>query len=265
LHLRRTERNRLLVLAAGFAALFFPAFYWLGHRSLNYHIIGIPFDQLIPFNEWFIIPYLGWFVFMATGILYVYVYATDTDETYRLAATLIIGMILALLVYLVFPNKVLLRPEVMPRDNPLTALTLIVYQIDSVGNALPSLHTYNTVILMVALMRTPRFKRHRWLAAASMGFAILVVLSTFFVKQHSVLDALVSLSMAGVICPLVYTLMGRASTRVHATMGRASTRIYSTARTAKTKLPRRTTGASSPRWPRASNNEEAAHVPHPHL
>jgi membrane-associated phospholipid phosphatase len=250
--LHRTERNRLLLLAAGFAALYLPAFYWLGHRPLNYHFVGIPFDHVIPFNEWFIIPYLGWFVFMAVGILYMYV--TDTDETYQLAATLIIGMVLALSIYLIFPNKVLLRPEVMPRDNPLTALTLLVYHIDSAGNALPSLHTYNTVILMVALLRTPQFKRHRWLAVASIGFAGLIILSTFFVKQHSVLDALASLIMAGTICFLVYTFTGHASARVPAR-----------ARAIKVPPPSRSANASLPRWSHTYNNEEATHVPHPHL
>jgi membrane-associated phospholipid phosphatase len=237
---------------AGFAALYLPAFYWLGHRPLSYHIVGIPFDHVIPFNEWFIIPYLGWFVFMAVGILYMYV--TDTDETYQLAATLIIGMVLAVTVYLVFPNKVLLRPEVTPRDNPLTTLTLLVYHIDSEGNALPSVHVYNTVVLTVALLRTPRFRRHRWLAAASMGVAGLIILSTFFVKQHSVLDALVSLIMAGTICLLVYTFTGRASARVPART-----------RAIKALAPSRAANASLPRWSRTYNNEEATRVPHPHL
>jgi hypothetical protein len=195
-------RNGLLLLAVGFAALYFPAFYWLGHRPVDYHTVGIPFDRTIPFNEWFIIPYLGWFAFMAVGVLYVYV--TDKDEARRLAISLAIGMALSLSVYLIFPNKVLLRPESMPHDNPLTALTLLVYHVDTAGNALASVHVYNTVVLTVALLRTPRLKRHRWLAAAVMGFAGSIILSTFFIKQHSVIDALVALAMAGVICSLVY-------------------------------------------------------------
>jgi hypothetical protein len=87
----------------------------------------------------------------------------------------------------------------------------------------------NTVALTVALSRTPQLKRHRWLLIVVMGFAGSIILSTFFVRQHSVIDALTSLAMAGIICPLVYA-------------------------------------PTKPRCrPSKGDGKELAHVPHPHL
>ena len=39
-----------------------------GHR--HYHVIHSVLDDMIPFNEYFVIPYMLWFFFVAGGILW---------------------------------------------------------------------------------------------------------------------------------------------------------------------------------------------------
>ena len=41
-------------------------FFWLeGRANLPYHVIHFPLDDLIPFCEYFVIPYFLWFVYIA--------------------------------------------------------------------------------------------------------------------------------------------------------------------------------------------------------
>ena len=36
----------------------------------NYHVMHVAMDDYIPFNEYFIVPYLMWFLYVAVTILY---------------------------------------------------------------------------------------------------------------------------------------------------------------------------------------------------
>ena len=57
-------------------ALYWPfhlAFYefWNKHTmTLNYHIIYSPLDDKIPFVEYFVLPYVTWFFYIAAVLIY---------------------------------------------------------------------------------------------------------------------------------------------------------------------------------------------------
>ena len=40
------------------------------HITKGYHLIHTPFDDMIPFCEFFVIPYFMWFGFIAWSVLY---------------------------------------------------------------------------------------------------------------------------------------------------------------------------------------------------
>ena len=49
------------------------------HITKGYHLIHTPFDDMIPFCEFFVIPYFMWFGFIAWSVLY-FGSATRTAE-----------------------------------------------------------------------------------------------------------------------------------------------------------------------------------------
>ena len=50
----------------GYILIYMPWFLYLEkHVTSNYHVIHIAIDDKIPFVEYFIVPYLLWFVFIA--------------------------------------------------------------------------------------------------------------------------------------------------------------------------------------------------------
>ena len=66
------------------------------------HIIHCPLDDMIPFCEWFVIPYLIWFLYIPAVFLFLFYHSKK--EFYRMCAYEFTGMTIALIVYTVFPN-----------------------------------------------------------------------------------------------------------------------------------------------------------------
>lgn len=70
------------------------------HVTTNYHVIQTQFDMWIPFVEYFIIPYLMWFAFIAAA--FVYFFFTDVPGFYKMAKFMFTGMTIFLIVPYMF-------------------------------------------------------------------------------------------------------------------------------------------------------------------
>lgn len=99
--------------------IYMPWFVYLEKRTnVRHYMIHSPIDNHIPFIEYFIVPYLVWFVFIAVTVTYFLI--KDKWGFYRLCAFLFSGMTIFLIICTVFPNALNLRPTVFPRDNVFT-------------------------------------------------------------------------------------------------------------------------------------------------
>lgn len=153
------------------------------------HVIHCRLDDIIPFCEWFVIPYVGWYLLVAGSLLYFALYHVDAFR--KLQIYIIITQLVAMLVYILFPSIQNLRPEVFPRNNILTDLIGILYRADTNTNVFPSLHVaYSIGIASTWLKEKAASKKTKIFIVV---FVILVCLSTTFIKQHSVLDGLAAI------------------------------------------------------------------------
>ena len=152
----------------------------------------IPFnsiDNLIPFCELFIIPYVLWYPY----ILFVNVYLArngSKKEYMYLALMTIIGMVICLGGNTVFPTQIIRDEsliENLGRSNLLTKFTAFIYSCDTPPRLVfPSMHVYGSVVLAAAMLRCKAAKL--WINIASVTLCVLICLSTMFIKQHSVID-----------------------------------------------------------------------------
>lgn len=180
----------------GYMCFYLLGFYILehaGHR--HYHVIHSFLDDMIPFCEVFIIPYLLWFAYMAVGILWFIFCCRDRKEYYKLVSGLAIGMTVFLVVSCIFPNKQDLRPTEFTRRNIFILLTQMIYSTDTPTNILPSIHVFNSVVICHALNVSPQMRPHPAVRIGSTVLAGLIVLSTMFLKQHSVVDVSLGILM----------------------------------------------------------------------
>lgn len=91
-----------------------------------------------------------------------------------------------MIVYIVFPNCQNLRPTEFERNNFLTNCVELIYNFDTNTGVCPSLHcAYSIGIASVWLRAKDVSKVWKIFVTAA---AILICLSTMFIKQHSAVD-----------------------------------------------------------------------------
>ena len=172
------------------------------NTASHYRIIHLAIDNYIPFCELFVIPYFLWFAYVSLTVFY---FLFKGKEDYiRTCVFLFTGMTIFLLVSTFFPNGQHLRPTVMPRDNFFTGLVASLYRTDTPTNLWPSIHVYNSLGAQFAIIKSDQFCNKKWIRRCSFLLSTSIILSTVFIKQHSVFDVITAFVMAAVMYGIVY-------------------------------------------------------------
>lgn len=167
------------------------------------HPVWCPLDDLIPFNEWFLFPYLFWFVFLAG--MNVYLFFCDPNAFRRFMYFTILTYTATMVFYMIYPTCQNLRPETFPRNNLLTRFIAHFYAFDTNTNVCPSLHVIGAFAAVFGAWDTPRFQSPLW-KTAYFVMALLISISTMFMKQHSALDVISAFGVCAVGYLAVYIL-----------------------------------------------------------
>lgn len=185
-----------------YIVLYGPWFYLLEQKVTKYHLIHVPLDDKIPFCEYFIIPYYLWFLFV--GVTFVYFFFASKKEYYEFCAFMFIGMTMFLIICTVWPNGLNLRQDISARDNFFAGLVRGLYKTDTSTNVFPSMHVFNSLGCLIALLKSEKLKKHTIIKIFVTILTISIVLSTMFLKQHSVIDVIGAFVLAGIMYLLVY-------------------------------------------------------------
>ena len=168
----------------------------------TYCLIHMKLDDYIPFCEAFIVPYLLWFVYVA-GVV-TYLVFKNKQEYYRSCVFLMTGMTIFLIVSTLWPNGHHLRPAVLPRDNVFSDLVAMLWRTDTPTNLWPSIHVYNSLGAYFAVMHCKELTAKKGIRLGALVLTVSIILSTVFLKQHSVFDVMTGLLMGAVMYVLVY-------------------------------------------------------------
>ena len=158
----------------------------------GYIVMHCALDDAIPFCEFFLIPYLFWFVYLIGTLAYTLF--CDRDGFRRMMYFVIFTYSITILIYILFPTCQHLRPSVFARDNVFTRFVAYFYQFDTDTNVCPSLHVIGSFAACFALWNTERFAAKGW-RAVNVLCCVLICVSTVFMKQHSVLDVAAALPL----------------------------------------------------------------------
>ena len=179
---------------------------WFGSLEENvtthFHVIHVALDDKIPFCEYFIIPYMLWFAYVAWGVAYFFF--KNKSEYYKLCAFLFTGMTIFLVISTVYPNGHYLRPTTFERDNIFVQAVQWLYSTDTPTNLFPSIHVYNSLGINMAVWHSENFKKNKPVRYGSAILCISIILSTMFLKQHSVFDVVTGIVLAAFMFSLVY-------------------------------------------------------------
>ena len=105
------------------------------------------------------------------------------------------GMTIFLIVSYVYPNAQHLRPAEFPRNNLFTSIVKWLYKTDTPTNILPSIHVFNSLTCCMAILQNKRKHFKKTTDIAVVILTILIIMSTMFLKQHSVVDVVLAALM----------------------------------------------------------------------
>lgn len=169
------------------------------------HIMHCFLDDLVPFCEYFIIPYLSWFLYIAVCCTYSYFKGTDS-EYIKLAVSLIVGMSISLTICMIYPSGLNLRPAEFPRQNIFTSLVAMIYSTDTPTNVFPSIHVYNSLAIHISIVKMKALENYKWVRKVSLVICFLICISTVFLKQHSFLDVTGAVILMIVLYVAIYVV-----------------------------------------------------------
>lgn len=176
-----------------FATILVSASYYLfNHPTNNLHILSTNLDNQIPFISTFVIPYI---IFIPLfWLIFVYAFLTNDKNFKTLAITIIIIHLISYLIYALYQTYIP-RPYII--ENGLTFdLVRWIYSHDAPYNDFPSLHSTLATILAMFYLKN----KWNWVI---IFFAIIVILSTLFIKQHFIVDALGGIFLGMVVYLIV--------------------------------------------------------------
>ena len=81
----------------------------------------------------------------------------------------------------------------------------MLYAADTPTNQFPSIHVYNSIAVNIAVWHSSNFKEKKWVRFGSSILMVLIILSTMFLKQHSVFDVVTGIVLSVFMYSLVYT------------------------------------------------------------
>lgn len=180
-----------------FYLIAFSAVEKAGH--VHYHIIHTWLDEQVPFCRFFIVPYYLWFGFVGAAVVWFAMKCRNRDEYYKLISMLMVGMTIFIVVSVVYPNKLDLRPAAVEGSDVFAALVRGLYRADTPTNVLPSIHVYNSMAVCYAVNANSDLRRKKWVIAGTDILTVSIVLATMFLKQHSVIDVSTGIVMSVVL------------------------------------------------------------------
>ncbi len=182
--------------------LYLMGFFFIERFSgiTSYHLISLAIDHQLPFNEWFVFFYYLWFPFIF--FTFAYLFFNHKRDYLKMITFLYVGMTLFLVISLVYPNKLDIRPAHLANTNIARYLCNLIWAADTPTNVLPSIHIYDSIGMAIALNRcegTTRIVKY-----GSIILAVMIILSTFLIKQHGLIDAFCAVILSAVMYVIIY-------------------------------------------------------------
>ena len=168
---------------------------WLGYFALYFitenviprnkcYPVHCFLDDVVPFCEYFVIAYTGWYFLIVGSLIYFALYNPDNFK--NMMKFIITTQIVAMIIYIIFPNRQDLRPTEFLNENVFTYILGFIYKFDTSTNVCPSLHVAYSIGIASTFLKEKSVSKP--IKAFITFFCFMICISVAFVKQHSVVD-----------------------------------------------------------------------------
>ena len=166
----------------------------MGSQALIYYLIKLFITDYRIINSFLSVPlikpfiyfYDSWYPFIIICAFLVY---KNSKDTFRyLIATMLLTALMAQITFIIYPSMVV-RPDIEVHSVTDWLINFTYKGDNPPVNCLPSMHCFYCFITSYYILKCKNLK-NKWLVV---GYSMLIVLSTLFVKQHVVEDVLLAL------------------------------------------------------------------------
>ncbi len=188
----------LLIITMGLQAVIY---YLVKAFEVNFYVMETMVE--LPFIKQFVYFYDIWYPFIILNTFLIYKF-NRKDFKYLITVMLLAGL-LSHITFIIYPTMVL-RPEINIKG--LSDLILyITYKLDTPAvNCLPSMHCVYCFATSFFILRSKEIKpKYRVLIVT---ISMLIVLSTMFIRQHIIEDALLALVYTAFVATIVLVNSG---------------------------------------------------------
>ena len=189
--IREPQFNHLLYLS-GWIVYF--TLYYLTEKFIpnnTGHLIHCALDDVIPFCEYFVVPYVGWYFLIAGSLFYFALYSPKSFKSMQTFLTIV--QMIAMVIYIIYPNYQDLRPKDLKVDSVFTYLISKLYEVDTNTNVCPSMHVAFSIGMASTWVREHSVSK--WFRGFIVLFCISVCMAVVLIKQHSALDILAAIPL----------------------------------------------------------------------
>jgi len=171
------------------------SFYTVGYLGINrlncyrdhYYNVSLWFEKDIPFVPAMIIGYS--LVFVLVAILFLII--DNMPDFWDVFIRFLNMSLLCFVIFLIFPVRMNLRPEVNMGNNWITELVCFYFWIDHPYNLFPSMHLSASFFAAFYCMRKGRI-----IGWITMIMAMIVGVSVVLLKQHYIMDIVAGFTVA---------------------------------------------------------------------
>ena len=197
------KKNKKLVISMAILFLGNMFMYWILKLFQSDPIyINFYLDNKIPFWGWTVYIYDMFYPFSI--VAFFLLYKKDKKAYYKGIISTIIGCIICYIIYLLMPT-IMYRPEIPNYDFFTNLVLKITFYFDNPPlNCFPSLHCVFCFQVMFSYLRSTYNSKRKLLISF---IAILIILSTLFVKQHYVFDVISALLVC-ILAMIIESLFG---------------------------------------------------------
>ena len=184
---RSASRERLLLtaLVALVYSLYLPVGLW--SATLTPHPVEVALDGATPFLPGWAFVYLLLYTMAALPLVVPF----ERLAFRRVVAAYLTIDLLSLLVFVLFPVHMTLRPDLAAEGSFAEWMMAQLYEVDRPSNCFPSLHVSTTILAALCVLKVDRV-----LGWGGLVVATAISASTMLVKQHYLADVLSGAALA---------------------------------------------------------------------
>lgn len=170
----------------------------------DYSYVFLKFNQLVPFLDWTIYPYIIAYPVWMVGFFVIGYYSKK--NLYNILGVTVVTFLIFGIWYFLFQSDVenwrvtsglfLNNDYATPRTdlNFTESIVMMIYMAAGPRNALPSMHTLNSWLCIIGVRNNKAIPK--WIVILTWIFNLAIIISTQTTKQHYIIDLIVALAIA---------------------------------------------------------------------